>query len=98
MSKVPTPSSGRGNHNVAVALKYEEGGTPVVTASGKGYVAQKIMDAAREHGVPIEDNPLLAQALSQVELDREIPVELYRAVAEVIAFIVHGIPKARQRF
>ncbi len=43
---------------------------------------------AREHGVPIEENEVLAGALSQVELDNEIPVELYKAVAEVLTFVL----------
>jgi flagellar biosynthesis protein len=43
---------------------------------------------ARSHGVPIEENPGLAEALSEVELGEQIPVELYRAVAEVLSFIL----------
>jgi flagellar biosynthesis protein len=71
---------------VAIALAYEHGGVPVVTAKGHGAVAEKIVQIAEANGVPMEENPALAAALSAVELDSEIPLELYRAVATVIAY------------
>jgi flagellar biosynthesis protein len=75
--------------SIAVALKYEfAGGAPVVTAKGRGEVAETIIATAREHDVAIEENPVLATALSQVDLDQEIPVPLYKAVAEVIGFVL----------
>ncbi|MCZ8376908.1 MAG: EscU/YscU/HrcU family type III secretion system export apparatus switch protein [Beijerinckiaceae bacterium] len=74
---------------IAVALKYDFGdGAPVVTAKGRGEVAEKILETAREHDVAIEQNPILAEALSRIELDTEIPVPLYKAVAEVIGFLL----------
>ncbi len=74
---------------VAVALKYEfADGAPVVTAKGEGAIAEKIIEVAREHEIAIEENPVLAQALSQIDLDQEIPVPLYKAVAEVIGFVL----------
>lgn len=74
---------------IAVALKYDFGdGAPVVTAKGRGEIAEKIIETAREHDVAIEQNPVLAEALSRVELDSEIPVPLYKAVAEVIGFLL----------
>ncbi len=72
----------------AIALEYDTGGTPRVTAKGQGEMAEKILAIARENNIPIEDNPLLAEALSQIELDEEIPPELYVAVAEIISFIL----------
>jgi flagellar biosynthesis protein len=74
----------------AVALKYEHGkdAAPQVTAKGKGAVADAIIEKAEAHGVPVESNALLAEALSRVELDQQIPRELYRAVAEVIGFVL----------
>ena len=78
---------------VAVALAYEGRGAPRVVAKGRGEVGRAILEAARAHGVPLEQDPLLAEALAQVELEREIPPELYRAVAVVIGFIF----KARTR-
>jgi flagellar biosynthesis protein len=73
---------------LAVALQYEQPGTPVVVAKGQGEIGQKIIETAREHGVPIEENASLAGALSEVEIGDEIPVELYKAVAEVLIFIM----------
>ena len=72
----------------AVALRYEQPQAPVVVAKGEGILAEKIIEAAREHGIYVQENPVLAQALGAVELDEEIPVELYRAVAEVIGFVL----------
>jgi flagellar biosynthesis protein len=75
---------------MAVALRYEHGkdAAPRVTAKGKGAVAEAIIETAKAHDVAIESNALLAQALAQVELDQQIPHELYRAVAEVIGFVL----------
>ncbi len=78
------PTKGR----VAVALQYDKVGAPTVTAKGKGAVAERIEQVARESGVPIETNAALAEALVKLELDEEIPVELYQAVAVVIGFIL----------
>ncbi len=75
---------------VAVALKYDFGnGAPIVTAKGKGEVAERIIATAAEHDIAIEHNPVLAEALSRVELETEIPLPLYKAVAEVIGFVLH---------
>ena len=73
----------------AVALKYKEKEdlAPKVAAKGKGLLARKIIEIAREHGVPIYEDPDLAAVLMGVELGEEIPPELYRAVAEVLAFV-----------
>jgi flagellar biosynthesis protein len=74
---------------VAVALQYDFGdGAPVVTAKGEGHVAEKIIETAREHDIAIEENPVLAEALAKIDLDTEIPVPLYKAVAEVIGFVL----------
>jgi flagellar biosynthesis protein len=76
------------NKTLAVALQYEQPGTPRVVAKGKGEIGQKIIETARQHGVPIEENATLAGALAEVEIGDEIPVELYKAVAEVLLFIM----------
>jgi flagellar biosynthesis protein len=73
---------------LAVALRYRKGDAPRVVAKGRGEIGQTIIDTAREHGVPLKQNPALAEALSKVELDDQIPEALYRAVAEVLAFIL----------
>jgi flagellar biosynthetic protein FlhB len=74
----------------AVALAYEMGetGAPKVVAKGADLVAQKIREIAKEHDVPIVENPPLARALyASVEVDREIPSEHYKAVAEIISYV-----------
>jgi flagellar biosynthesis protein len=85
---------------IAVALQYQHGkdAAPRVTAKGQGAVAETIIANAEAHGVAVESNALLAQALSRVELDQHIPRELYRAVAEVIGFVLRlsGPPPHRQ--
>jgi flagellar biosynthesis protein len=72
----------------AVALRYrrEEGGAPRVTASGAGPVAQRIMDLAREHDLPVREDPDLVEALAVLDLGAVIPVELYDVIAEVLAW------------
>lgn len=72
----------------AVALQYNHEDAPRVVAKGEGVIAEQIIAAAEEHGIYVQENPLLAQALGAVELDDEIPVELYTAVAEVIGFVL----------
>jgi flagellar biosynthetic protein FlhB len=74
----------------AVALEWDEVTmeAPVVVAKGADLVAKRIRDVAREHGVPIMENPPLARTLyDRVELDQPVPPNLYAAVAQVIAFI-----------
>jgi flagellar biosynthesis protein len=73
---------------VAVALHYDFQGAPRVTAKGRGAVAEAIVRAAREHDVAVERNPALAAALQSVELDQDIPEDLYRAVAAILGFLL----------
>jgi flagellar biosynthesis protein len=75
---------------LAVALRYERPFPPRVVAKGRGEIGQAIIDKAREHGVPLEHNPALAEALSAIELGDEIPEPLYRAVAQILAFILRA--------
>ena len=76
---------------IAVALRYDEGGTaPIVVASGRGSLAARIVAAAQEAGVAIDENPMLASALEKAPLDQPIPEELYQAVAEVISWVLHA--------
>ena len=85
-----TGAIGRTGPRIAVALQYDEPHAPRVVATGRGWVGDKIIETAREHGVPIEENAALAQALSTIELDEEIPEALYRAVAEILGFILRA--------
>ncbi|BCN93013.1 hypothetical protein THMIRHAM_07980 [Thiomicrorhabdus immobilis] len=72
--------------NLAVSLEYEGSGAPKVTAKGRGYIAQEIIEAAKAHNIPIQQDPELVNLLGQVELDHEIPEALYEAVAQVLIF------------
>ena len=58
-----------------------------MTAKGKGKVAQNIIDLARKHDIPIKDDPDLIAVLSSLDIDEEIPSEIYVAVAELLAFV-----------
>ena len=73
---------------LAVALHYEKGGAPRVVAKGRGAIGARIIEVARAHDIPIEENEVLAGALSNIELGDEIPAELYKAVAEVLIFVL----------
>jgi flagellar biosynthesis protein len=79
-------SDEQNRNSLAVALHYSGKGAPRVVAKGGGLVAENIIRTAREHGVPLDDDPALAGALSRVELGREIPRELFLAAAQVLAF------------
>lgn len=80
-----TPSK----NQLAVALHYDRSnGAPRVVAKGRGSLGEKIIEVARAHRIPIEENEVLAGALSHVELGDEIPAELYKAVAEVLVFVM----------
>ncbi len=88
------------NNNItnktAVALSYEEGDqAPKILATGKGYVAEKIIEAAKEENVPIHKDEKLAATLSKLEIGDYIPKELYGVVAEILVFVdrVEGVKK-----
>jgi flagellar biosynthesis protein len=71
----------------ASALHYEEGQrAPRVTATGAGLVAERIVAAAREAGIPVRHDPALAEALGKLELGAEVPAEMWTAVAETLAW------------
>lgn len=76
----------------AVALQYdkEKNNAPLVNAQGRGETAKNIIKIAEENGIPIKKDEDLVNMLSQIELNQEIPVELYQAVSEVFTFI-YGI-------
>ncbi len=72
--------------NYAVAVQYDGKGAPRVTAKGGGVTAEKILELAREHNIPLHEDPALVSLLGQIDLGQEIPPALYLAVAQVIAF------------
>jgi len=85
---------------MAVALAYQSGdAAPKVVASGRGLIAQAIIERAKEHGVYVHESEALVSMLMQVELDQHIPPQLYLAVAELLAWLyrlergeIHAIP------
>ena len=81
----------------ATALRYEGTGAPKVVASGEGYIADRIIEVARENGIAVREDPALAEALAELELKREIPEDLYTAVAETIAWAYALDGRALQR-
>jgi flagellar biosynthesis protein len=82
----------------AAAVRYdrEAGGAPKVVAAGAGKVADRILELARESGVPVREEPALVEALSRLELEQEIPPELYVAVAEVLVW-AYGLESQASR-
>lgn len=72
----------------AIALEYDpEDAAPKIIATGKGIVAEKIIDAAKEADVPIHEDSKLAATLSKLEIGEMIPPELYEVVAEILVFV-----------
>jgi flagellar biosynthesis protein len=73
----------------AAALKYEvrKDHAPRLTAKGSGPIAARIIELAQKEGIPIQTDPNLIGALMQLDLQEEIPVELYKVVAEILAFV-----------
>ena len=73
----------------AVALLYDrkKADAPTVAATGQGAVAEKILETAEAAGIPVREDPDLVEVLARVPLGDEIPVELYQAVAEILAFV-----------
>lgn len=81
----------------AAALRYkpEKDAAPKVVAKGSGKIAERILQVAKEHNVPIKDDPQLVEVLSTLDLYQEIPAELYRAVAEILAFVYRMTKKTQ---
>jgi len=73
----------------AVALQYdqEKASAPIVTAKGRGYIAEEILKRAKDANIPIQEDKSLVEILSQLNINDRIPEELYHVVAEVFAFI-----------
>ena len=73
----------------AAALSYDpsENDVPVMSAFGEGHVARKIVEVAKESGVPVLPDPSLASMLSRISIGDEIPPEMYEAVAKVLVFV-----------
>lgn len=93
----PEDNSAVNKDSKAVALKYrpQENIAPKVVAKGRGYVAENILAAAQKNSIPVYQNKSLVNMLMALELDKEIPPELYTIVAEVLSY-VYRIDKSRQ--
>lgn len=78
------------NIQTAVAITYQPGdNAPKVVAKGKGLIAEEIIARAKEHGVFIHQSKELVSLLMKVDLDQDIPPNLYRVVAELLAWLYH---------
>lgn len=76
------------DRKTAVAISYnEKDAAPRVIAKGRGEIAERIISIALENKIPIQEDRVLASALSQVDLEEAIPPELYSVVAEILAFV-----------
>ena len=79
----------KSERNQAAALAYipEQDEAPRVVATGEGVNADKIIELAKANNIPVHEDPLLAAALAAVDVGNEIPPELYRVVAEILAYV-----------
>jgi flagellar biosynthesis protein len=94
MKKNERPSAAK----KAVALQYSpDKEAPVVKAKGKGVIADKIIHLAQESGVPLQEDASLVEVLSQLDIDQQIPPELYQLVAEVLSFVYRTDQQARKK-
>jgi flagellar biosynthesis protein len=82
----------------AVALLYDRhiANAPQVKASGQGKIAEKIIEIAQQSGIPLYEDPDLVEVLSKIPIEEEIPPDLYKTVAEVLAF-VYRVNKGYQK-
>jgi flagellar biosynthesis protein len=92
-------SPGKKRHAIAIKYDVEKGRAPKIMATGKGNIADMILQVAEENKVPFYEDSSLSDLLSKLELDAEIPAELYTLVAEVLAFVyqLDKLAKKRQR-
>ena len=83
----------------AVALQYspEKDSAPVIVASGMGYMAEKITEAARRSGVPVYEDDSLATLLSRLKLGAAVPEELYKAVVEIYIYFLGYVPETEEK-
>lgn len=84
---------------IAVALRYKKNqdNAPVVTASGQGLMAEKIISLAKENKIPVEENASLAEMLRKLAPGQEIPPELYEAVALLLSYLMEMDAKAKAK-
>jgi flagellar biosynthesis protein len=95
---MPAPEDPPRRPRRAAALRYDKGKNeaPEVVAVGSGLIADRIVEIAVEQGLPVREDPALAEALARLELEQEIPPELFAAVAEVLVW-AYGLEPRRRR-
>jgi flagellar biosynthesis protein len=88
------PTDEKEKRQSAVALQYEANRdrAPEVIAKGRGHIARRIIEEAKVHGIPVQEDPLLVEALMGLDFHQEIPSELFQVVAEIYVFL-HGLRK-----
>jgi len=81
----------------AVAMKYDpmNASVPTLIAKGQGELAERILAKAKENGVPIQEDQSLVEVLSKLDIDQEIPPELFAVVAEILSFVYRADRNAR---
>ncbi|HVZ81926.1 MAG TPA: EscU/YscU/HrcU family type III secretion system export apparatus switch protein [bacterium] len=82
----------------AVALQYDraKGGAPKVVAKGSGLIAERLIQMAKDHRIPIREDKLLVEALEQLNVNQEIPPELYQVVAEILVSVYRAENNLKQ--
>lgn len=85
-------------NKLAVALKYdrEKNVAPLVSAKGKGYMAQQIIELAKQYNIEIREDKDLVQMLEKLDIDTPIPLEAYAAVAEILRYVYQANDKAKR--
>ena len=86
-------------NTIAAAIKYDDkrDAAPKLTAKGRGSIAEKIIKLAMEHNIPIREDPALVHILSRLDIDEQIPPEIYKAIAEILAFVYSVNEQYRER-
>ncbi|MCX5833953.1 MAG: EscU/YscU/HrcU family type III secretion system export apparatus switch protein [Deltaproteobacteria bacterium] len=84
---------------MAASIRYDKkkDEAPRLTAKGLGILADKIIELARKHDVPIKEDPALVSILCRLDIDEEIPSELFRAIAEILAFVYSTNEQYREK-
>ena len=80
---------GKDGKKKAVALLYDQVSAPVIKAKGEGELAWEILRLAEQHGVHVAEDPILAETLSYLQLEEEIPEEVYRSVAAILSWVYY---------
>lgn len=94
-----TPEEDPTPRRSAAALKYRppDDNAPRLVAKGTGELAERILALAKEHNIPIHEDPDLLTVLAQLDLDKEIPAELYKPIAEILSFVYRVNEKAKNQ-